>query len=575
MLRKWLRFAFSAAYCGICLFSCRLEAAGQLKRGKYFGGIQMDGSPTQIAVVLDTFAVTAPETPDFPQVDAILRVSPGGFFSAEYVSFRFQNFSYNFQKGVLYLEDPAIDISATLEVTNTDSTTVLEGPVVFRPSLKKGRMRVEMNEDELSPTGAVGFKIPFLPALAGEYRGKCDAKAAALQIETGRESSLSRSSTSGLAHYVVTGRIGYLEDSMCSENGPAFCSQRFFTSADYRFFENTLLLQGPRAALNCTTSGSDLFCRQQILGKNENCTFRKMSEQTTSPEVYPRRFFLKPTAEQKKPLPAPQPPLSEDLVTTLNGSYYGFLHHENRDQYQLIRMGISASSTTIHPHINERVFITASLSSIFGSSWNSSALYGQEFLRKELNIGLNGIIIPYYRLDSEGSDTFLVIEEWKTGYLRGIWYSKEYGRVGTFEFLKEVATPVPANLDVIPSLDGEYEGPTDRDPKTNNWWWLRAIIPGQIPREKRNTATLQGEYESKNGVTVGRAFESGSIDMYTGAVSFVVPENNYARLFTGFLKQDALELIWPGACIWSVRMSDYSPYTYIKVGSAREVQVGH
>lgn len=539
-----------------------------MKRGKYFGGIQMDGSPTQIAVVVDIFAVTAPETPDFPQVDAVVRVSPGGFFSSEYVAYSFQNFSYNFQKGIVYLDDPTMDITATLEAKNDDPVTVLEGPVVFRPSLKKGRMRVELNEDEPSPTGPVGFNVPFLPSLAGEYRGKCDNKKfAALQIETGRETMLSRVASTGLQHYVVTGRIGYREDTMCSDFGvprPAYCSMRFYTSADYRFFDNTLLLQGPRAALNCTTSGSDLACRQQILGKNETCSFKKVNDKTTPPAVYPRRFFVKTTAEQKKPLPPPEPPLSKGLVTGLNGSYYGFLHHENRDQYQLVRMNIAASSTTIHPHINERVYITASLTASFGSAWESTELYGQEFKRKEF------YLVPYYRLESEDSDTFLVIDEWKAGYVRGTWYSKEFGRVGTVEFLKESIPSVPSDIAVIPSLGGAYEGPTDRDPETNNYWWLRTTIPGQIPREKRNTAFVQGEYEIKSGITVGRAFESGAIDMHTGAISFLVPENNnYVRLITGGMtKPDVLQLIWPGASIYSVRMTDYFPYSYRKLSSA-------
>jgi hypothetical protein len=543
--------------------------ADQLKRGKYFGGIQMEGSSTQISTVLDVFAVTAPETPNFPQVDAILRVSPGGFSSAEYVSFRFQNFSYNFQKGIVYLDDPSMDVTATLEATKNDTVIVLEGPIVFRPSLKKGRMRVQMDEDEPSPSGQVGFRVPFLPSLGGQYLGKCEKRAAALQIETGRETAISRAASTGLEHYVVTGRIGYKGDSMCSETGtprPAFCAQRFFTNADYRFFDEALLLQGPRAALNCTTSGTSLACRQQIRGKNETCLFEKTNDKTTPPAVYPRRFFMKVNSDQKKPLPRPEPPLSAALVSALNGTFYGFLHHENRDQYQLVRMNISASSTTIHPHINERVFITASLSTHFGSSWNSRSLFGQTFSRKEF------YVVPYYRLESDESDTFLVVDEWKTGFIRATWYSKEYGRVGTVEFIKGTVPSVPENIAVTPSIDGDFQGPIDRGPETNDLWWLRTLIPGQIPKEKRNTAVVQGEYEFKSGIMVGRAFESGAIDMYTGAVSFLVPDpGNYVRLISGVVpKPGIFQLVWPGACIFSVSMGDYFPYTYRKLDPAKK-----
>ena len=83
-----------------------------------------------------------------------------------------------------------------------------------------------------------------------------------------------------------------------------------------------------------------------------------------------------------------------------------------------------------------------------------------------------------------------------------------------------------------------------------------------------NTAFIQGEYEMKSGIITGRAFENSALDIYTGAVSFLVEEGLHARLLTGkVLPTKDLQLIWPGASIYSVSMHDYHPYTYRRVSS--------
>ena len=133
--------------------------------------------------------------------------------------------------------------------------------------------------------------------------------------------------------------------------------------------------------------------------------------------------------------------------------------------------------------------------------------------------------------------------------------------MGSVEFIKGEPPTVPLSISVIPGVDGEFEGPIDRDLESNLIWWIRLHIPAQLPREKRNTALVQGEFEMKNGIIVGNAFESASLDMYTGAISFLDGRGDH--LITGHVLPDGnLAIVWPGDSIFSVPMNRYRPYTY-------------
>ncbi len=536
--------------------------APQFMYGKYFGFIQMEGGASSIATALDAYVVqnaVAPPNEEFPALNVTLRTGLGGYLTAEYQTLTYETISYNFEKGILYLDDPLLDLTATLQVSNTEEAVILEGPVVYRPTLKHGRMRLEMVLDNRGPNRSV---LPLLPTLAGEYPGRCGNRAAVLQIETGREASMDRVSKTGLSDYVVTGRLGYESDPLCMDM-PIPCAVRFFSSADYRFFEGKLLLQGPRASMACTVNSETLTCTHTMLGQTEDCIFKKAPRQSTPPTNFSRRFYMKTTPEQKKPLPEPHPPGNEALADALTGDYYGFLHHENRDEYQLVRLNVVATSSSPNPHIPNRVYINASLSFVLGSTWESPSMFGQVFTRRVFSTA------PNLALRAPNTDGFLVIdrEGWRKEYLFGTWYSRGYGRVGTIEFIKGKIPEVPAQISTLVSIDGQFQGPTDREPEMNLYWLLKLIVPGQVPRVERNTVAVQGEYDNLKGLLSGGAFENGSFDMYTGMLSLTRVAEEPTLISGRVLSKDQLSLIWPVRPSLGVLMLDYGAHSYQRVGT--------
>lgn len=185
----------------VCLIGSSAHA-DSMTYGKYFGTIQMEGQPEALAVSLDAFVTQINDPTVYPAMDVVLRVNLGGFLSSEYVGYNYYDPTFNFEKGILQLNDPKEDLTATLRVTTTDSETILEGPVTHRLTNAKGKMRVSLK---------LFGGLPVMPAeplqsvLKGEYFGKCGKDQADLQIETGRGLG-ANAPGNALQGYSITGR---------------------------------------------------------------------------------------------------------------------------------------------------------------------------------------------------------------------------------------------------------------------------------------------------------------------------------------------------------------------------------
>ncbi len=565
--RLTVRRVVGALFLSCALYGNLLSAA-QLTYGKYFGSIQMDGSDQQIAVSLDAFITQKDDPTQFPQLNIILRSNLGGYQSSEYVAFHYYDPPFNFEQSILQLDAPDNDLTATLQLTTTDTEAILEGPVVYRPSQKRGKIRVVMAVDNVHgrrKTLSVDTAFPFLSKLSGEYFGTCGKYKADLQIETGRGVAHDSSGFSALSDYAITGRLGYEDETMCPSTSvglpsPLYCLMHPYSSGIYYLFDNKLTLLGAHSSIDCDREGDRLTCVHQSLAGTENCTLTKKMESVSPPVQYPRQFYLPLTSEQKKPLPDPFPPANTDILRALGGSFYGFLHHENRDQYQLIQMNVLATTSTENPHVQNAPMITATVSALFGSTWDASPLFTTAFSGRifYLNTG--------FMLENPDQDTFLVVDDWRQGYLRGEWYSRAFGRVGTFEFQKDIEAPVPSKLKMVPRFDGQYVGPVDSDPTLNYAWRLQLTVPSQVAPKHENSMHFLSKFQMKGGITVAEFAESAAFDMYTGSISSLFSDHDGLRLIGGDVISDSkLRLVWTSAPIPGALMWQYDPQTYQKV----------
>jgi hypothetical protein len=535
-----------------------LGAAGQFSNGRYVGELQFDGQGEKIAVVLDALTLRKNDAADFPQLEVLLRLNLGGYFSSEYLTYSFFDPTFNFEKGVLLLDDPDNELTASLQVASTDSEIVLEGPVVYRPTNAKGKLRLVMELDSDEAPAKPTAQGNFLPVLKGEYSGTCGSSPTKLQIETARGIDKNVPGN-GLKGYLITGRLGSA-DALCSEmygqKRGEFCNYFPYTQGAYGFESGKLSLQSAFSTLACDRSGESLKCVLHKADADEHCTLSRKSSPAAEPVQYPTGFLLEVPPEQMNPLPEPLPPGNDALMGALDGDFYGFLHYENRDIYQLMRLSVVAGTSTENPHVQNEVRISPSISLLLGTSWDSPASQTTRFSRRVFYLN------PGFALESPEADNFAVIGDWRAGYVSGVWYSRTYGRLGTFELRKGSMPGIPQKMAVFPLVAGEYQGPVDGPATLRNQTLVNIGAPGQMASEKE-LFQLQGNYRMPKAGSATAAFDAAVLDLNTGYLGILLRNPGGDRLVTGTPVGDGkLEILWPVGPGFGAPLSHYDSYLY-------------
>lgn len=544
---------------GILFLFATTAFCQQLNYGKYFGTIQMAGRSEVIAVSLDAFIVQINDPTVYPELNVIVRVNLGGYSSSEYVGYNFYDPTFDFERGILQLNDAKNELTATLKVTNTDSQTILEGPVSYRPTNSKGTMRVVMNLDDSISQHQPKNSAAYLSVLAGEYLGACGGHATDLQIETAR---VLGDATPGnaLSGYSITGRLGFTGGPLCVGTDTGYCNSYPFSKGIYNLYGNHLTLQGPLATLDCDRSVDNLSCTLKGHGQPQTCKLGKKPASVTGPIQIPAGIFINVSPDQKKPLPNPLPPGNDELIAALNGEFYGFLHYENRDLYQLMQMSIVASTSTENPHVQNQVMVEPTVSLRLGSSWESTPVYTTLFPQRVFYLNQG------FAFQANDNENMAVITSWRAGWVNGVWYSRSYGRVGTFELIKGSTPQAPSKMVVFPDFVGSFIGPSDAPAALKNLWSIEIEAPNQTAAPKQEAAQLLGRYQLNNQISSVQLFDAATLDLNTGALGFLAKKEAGDRLITGQVISDRqIKLLWPVGPALGAPMGNYQAYTYGKM----------
>jgi hypothetical protein len=526
--------------------------AAQLNYGKYFGTIQMDGQPDAIAVSVDAFVTQIKDPTVYPALEVIVRANLGGFSSSEYIGYDYYDPTFNFEQSILQLSDSKNDLVATLTVTNTDSETILEGPVLHRLTNSKGKMRVVMElDDSLAPSMPTN---PLVPTLKGEYEGKCGNDPADLQIETGRGLGAAMPGNA-LTGYSITGRIGFSNGPLCApDKTNRYCGTYVFSTGTYSPFRDRLTMQGKLGTIDCSKAADLLTCSVVGFERSAKCTLAKKAESPTAPAQNPAAIFLDVPDSLKAPLPDPIPPGNDDLVNALGGDFYGFLHFENRDVYLRMEMSVVAATSTENPHIQNQVTVAPTMLLRLGPTDDATPALSLVFPQRVfwLNQG--------FAFKADGADFFAVIDQWKLGYLSGVLYSHSYGRVGTFELRKGDRPANPRGMALVTDPTGTFRGPIDAPDPFKNLWAISIEIPNQTPGPDQTGVPLLGRYNGPGQMTM---FDASSFDLNSGSFAFLLKKDNGDRLVTGEMIQGGkMRLVWPVGPALGAPMGGYGAYIY-------------
>ncbi len=551
---------------------------GEIKKGKWIGYLKPDDSRDAIALTLDVYLVKPDDIDESPRLTLLFKLGLGGYLSSEYETESFEALEYDWEQGLLVLDNPRNEMVINAFVYSSPRTQ-MEGKVYLRSAATTATLFLEWQTDEPEEDGpptSPREKLALAPSLTGQYEGMCGTEKAVLQLETAKGLTLELPfPTTGLHHYKITGVMG-VENGLCPRvnppNLPQWCVDHAFSSGSYDFFQRKLYLSGMLETDECTREGEDLTCRMRLLPKGgektdlveETCKFHKVRHTIANFTASLRRFHVAATAEQRKELPPPVLPLSKDLVAAANGTFFGFLHNEYLDRYQPLRLIVNTTTSTEFQHNPNNVFVSVSAVLNFGSDL-SGDFSPQQFDKRSL------YLVPGYTLNSEESDTFLQVTEWKKGFISGEWYSRAFGRVGTFEVVKGNGLPVIApEARFVDSIAGHFRGPGEKDPTLKDYWDLRLVVPKQPRSPLRSYVVFQGNTQLfAGGVSWPiRKILGGAYDFYTGAIAFMTDDNGApeSKLVNGIVDGPSkMRLFWPNERSWAVGVFDYELGTHLRV----------
>ena len=548
-------------------------AGAELKHGKYTGWIQLEGESSKIAMTADFFQESSEDFTKFPKLKAIVKMNLGGYASHEYVTEIYKDLKYDFDNGVLTWDEFENDLMMTTTVQNAGGKATISGSIFVRSSAVNGNIFLkevsdEPDDDEPSPkTAAKQDSEKFSSNLDGQYEGVCDQRPAVFQIQTVRALKSEKNNESehlnrGLdRYYGITGRIGFKNDSLCGNIGEgAWCSKFHFSSGSYNLFLGKMSLLGGYSSEECLAAGNSWECTIRTSNKTVRCQFKREYTAAKAAVFYSRRFNLQPNENQTKELPAPSPPNNKDLSNALKGRFLGFIHNETNDTYLPLRLDVIPFSTSENPHNPNQLMISTTASIFLGSSFAGS-FFIQRFEPRSFYLR------PGFVLAGPNADSFFVVTDWRQSYIRGDWYSKAFGKVGTVQLLKDSQVVFDSKFNSVANFAGEYErtaqlsipGTKEKSPIRQ---WLRFIFPTQPTDIKEHVIKFTGTYQSIVGNTPIREIDKGTFDPYTGKIGWMIS----STFSSGAIKTDGkLQAFWPSLPLVGVMFRSYEEVLFDKV----------
>lgn len=542
----------------------------ELKHGRYAGWIEVSGREERLSAVAEFFLEAPDDLAHFPRLNATIRMNLGGIHSHEYISFNFKDLKYDFDLGNLTFDEHGKDLRLKTKVTIVSGRRAVIGDVYIRSLALNGKVVLLEETDEPIDGGGPHdpsipqSKLPFSPALDGQYDGICDKRLATLQIQTVRGLANGKHARSyGLEGvYGISARLAFRGGPLCgSLPEGAWCTRYHFNDGAFNVYNGHLSLRGDAASEACQIQNGELTCRFRTFGKPMHCKLERrpdlgipLAGQDESDErFFARQSRLRPSREQLAPLSNPKPPMHEALSQELGGEFWGHIHNETNDTYLPIKLDVVPYVASDNPHNLNQMMIAATATLSSGANEGSHKTHTFESRSFYLH--------PGFVLGSKSMDGFLAVSHWTAGFVRGVWHSHAYGRVGTVELVKGKNFPeLRGNRTILSPIVGAFSGRSLIDAIEQ---WLQFVSPTSASHEEDHLVRFHGSFQSAVGNSPVRAVEAGALDPYTRHVGYALKRNDAMTFASGLLERTGdLKIFWaPTPQVGSIT-TDYVLTTY-------------
>lgn len=553
-------------------------SAAKPREGRYLGFALMEGGKAKIPSTLDLF-VMQDETGEYPSLRAILKLELGGFGSREYITQYYPVVSYSWDNNEIKLDgnkqfaiqDITISEGKVMGVSTGSGKEKKKSLTIsgkFRTA--KGAMSGEVelvwqNPESSSPQ----FKemlypdTPIIPSLTGEYVGQCRVNETiierTLQLEATKwKGTEEEDDPNPFLGYEILGRVAELDKAI--KPGPLLIVSELFPRGIYNFYRGEVrLFPNPMKAggkvMTCQVSSNGLICGDCLYIKKTSAG-ENVVDRHASYRLFPRTNHLL--------IPDDEPLSDYPSGNDIKGKYWGYLHHEQSDRYQLLQFDVADITNTAHTHNLEDIYISLTTQLYFGDRED------QEYLTYNFHQRDFPNTIPFSF--SGNNDVLLTVTSWQKKTIKGVWHSKYFGRVGTFELVKDFIPPIDSTVFRVEKLSGAY---IDQ----NSYWELNLNVTNKESQENTNLfpKAIMGNIQGNNPLTlingsvvnISRpiSIENVSYDFYANFLSMRLhgeingKEQEWSIL--GEVDGKQLRLFGPAAYSFGVKMESQVLKTFL------------
>lgn len=533
----------------------------ELKPSRYIGLLSLDGTDQKIVTIADVLLESPENLKEFPKLTVIIKLALGGTGSHEYLTETYKNVKYDYDTGRISLDEPESDLLINATLQNVRGRSKIMGSVFVRSASMNGFIELlqESNEPDDEDSGPNDSNdasnqnfTQILSTLDGEYLGQCTGRSASYQVQTVRGLSSDSSENSfGVFHsqYGIVGRLAFKDDPLCGKlSVDQWCTRHHFSNGSYNLYLGRLNFESDQSGVSCNLRSGQMTCRLQTKSGVETCEFNKPNATMRSPQFFVRRHNITPSRDQLKELPPPSPPLNENLAGAVGGSFFGFLHNEYNDVYVPLKMSVVSYSATDNPHNPNQMMVTATTTLYLGGP-RSEVYFTQRFEARSFYLR------PGFVLSGPNADSFIKIVDWKSGFIRGVFYSHKFGKVGTVQLVKGEWPQISTQAQMLPSFAGEFR----RTIKADKVQALNFFAPTQSDVFTPSAISMSGSYQTLVGSTPVFGIARGVFDLFSGRIGWQISKNEITTFGSGKMDPTGdLLLFWPPNPTLGVITQSYS-----------------
>ena len=476
--------------------------------GRYVGVMHHHGIKRDQLAKLEL--VASREEGNVIHLKGILTLHFGDFRSGEYVAYHFDSVQFNVLTQVFVFDQA--DQMVTL-VGKQINGNEFQGDFRSTYTGDNGTLNLR-NDQPAQPTQ------PLLEPVWGEYKGLCNSRVygedtpTTVQLYTYRSTQGNERNANPFMAYNIRGFIGERDPKgqPCGlERTMGSCVWGNIKAGQYNFYDRKLALFGDFRTMTCSTEADGLKC------KGCSTLLKRTSTETSgvramNPAPMKDMFSVTKVTEAD--------PVVKGEITSIQGEYNGYLHHEYLDQFQPASLNLLTYQASGEAGKAPTLRLSAMASLIFGSDHDVPEVLAYRFKERQYP---NPLTLPQFTLalPEKDVDAILQITSMGNGVVKGTWYSQLFGRVGTFEMRKDGAVQLPSGAKLFEPINGAYQGTQ----------WDLSLQVG-LGRAEPNTEnmfaplTIEG-FAQWPDLTPMRKLTNSSYDFYTGRIGLEQDEHAF------------------------------------------------